>query len=260
MRQRKRRQHHRFASAKLTEPAEPDIPVAGVQEIAIGQDATLGLARRAGGVEDGCLRLGPQRGNLSFGTERCRRLVRPGHGEAGPDRRSGSLQVGNPLTHRNRCRHLAMTDQVLQFRSAQIRIDRDDRRPDSVQRQEIEKEVGAVEQQETDTHPRTVSGSTKLGRPRTDLRLDGGVTQIAGADPIDLGGFRQHPQKGLVWVAARGCLETRGDRFSLDGHGQLYMNSWMLPCGASKFSRSTRFSLIFKSPSISTSSWVAQPA
>ena len=128
------------------------IPAGSVEEIAVGEDATLGAPRGARGVEQRCLLVDAWRATAPR-TATGRR--EPGREGGGIDNRHGvrqvahrSLDIGQPLRHRDRQGRLRMVEEIDHLVPPVGRVDGHDAATERVQRPPVQVKVGPVLQQQ----------------------------------------------------------------------------------------------------------------
>ena len=204
--------------------AHAEIPAPAGEEIGVAEHTAFGQAGGAGGVEQG--------GFIRRGTGRVRGggrgVVRADDRNIGQRRaaggsidREGDFRVG---------------DEVVQFRRAQVRVDRHDGNAEPVEREEMQQHGRPVFQPQADAMAGAVAGGTVARHQRIHRRACLGVGDFAGQNAIDGGGFRQHRHERAV-----GILRHGGAELCVNGAGH-HMNNWMLPKALSGFTRSIRFS------------------
>ena len=159
MHQRQRSQHAFLAGAQSGQAAYARVPAAGVQEIAVGQDAALGPAGGAGRVQQRAfaqlarLAAGQRRGEGRGG----RRVVRTHHAQLAAGARGRQVSVAAGQGHGQR--DFGVAGQVFEFGGAQVGIDRHHRHAQRVEREPVQEEGGAVFQQQAGAVAVAVAGA-----------------------------------------------------------------------------------------------------
>ncbi|MCY1539262.1 hypothetical protein D9M68_748420 [compost metagenome] len=205
--ERQRRDHAFGIGADAAHAVERGIPLAGSQKVRVAQDAALGPARGARGVEQAAFGVGAdglagaRRGGL-----RGRHGVVGAHGlEGHASLRGGSLQVGGALGQRDGQADLAVADEVDQLGRAHLGVDRHHARAQRVQRQPMEDEGGPVLQQQADAVAVAVAGLRVGGAQPLDLRGGFAPADGAGGDAVGGGGHRFGEEEfGLRGARGRG--------------------------------------------------------
>ena len=211
--ERQRRDEAVDVGNDLGEVVQAQVPLAGAQEVAVGEAAALRPAGRARGVEQGALAGAADR--LARVARRHRRR-RDLAGDLGADRLQLHLglarrraQVGLAPRHDDGEAHLAVGDHVDPLGAALVGVDRDDADAQRVQRQPVGEERGPVLEQQADPMAVSVAG-LRVGQAQAlDLGLDLAPAARAGRDAVGAAGDAVDAEEVGI-AAARGDLAERG--------------------------------------------------
>jgi hypothetical protein len=173
--ERQRRDEALDVGAHRRQLAEAEVPLAGAQEVAVGEAAALGLAGGARGVEERAL--GAAADDLLDAARR-RAGVRDPPRDLGPDRveqgagraRRLAQAALAPRLH-DRQHHLAVADDVAPLGRAHVLVDRHDADAEGIEREPVGEERGPVLEQQADAVARPIAG-----------------VGVGGAQPLDLAG------------------------------------------------------------------------
>ena len=216
MMERQRVQQALAAVFQRHEAAGLAIPAGSVEEIAVGEDATLGASRGARGVEKRCLLVDAgHAAGLSAVTGR----REPGREGGGIDDRHGvrqiadrRLDIGQPLRHRDHQGRLRMVEKIDHLVLPVGRVDRHDAATERVQRPPVQVKVGPVFQQQRHAVAAAVAC---LAIERAERRHPLPRFAVADFDPLGMVGPTGH-RRGAEAAALR---HPEGRRLEQLEHG-----------------------------------------
>ncbi len=237
--------------AQCGELAEPEVPLAGAQEVAVGEPAALGTTGGARRVEKRALR-----GTTDRLRGQARRQAGRRHAadDIGTHRLEGQVGLGGGgaqqgLAPRLRhCQaHLAVADDVGPLGGAHVGMDRHDAHAERVQRQPVGEEGRPVLEQKADAVAVAVAGLSVGGAQPLDLAGHLAPAARARLDAVGLGGDGLDAEE--IGVAAPG-----GDALEsfVDSRHAVQMKSCTAGSAASQLIMLARLSVIFSAPPTST--------
>ena len=183
------------------------VPAAGVQEIAVGQDAALGRPVVPDVYSSAHSLSSPGSLPASGASE-----GRGGGASSGPITRSsrpargGGQQLGM-AAGQGRPARFQVAGQVFEFGGAQVGIDGHHRHAQRVEREPVQEEGGAVFKQQAGAVAVAVTGARIGGAQRLDGLGGRAIGQLAGGDAVGLGRFGQDAQEG--WAPWRAALSRK---------------------------------------------------
>ena len=169
---RQRRQVDLAVRLQFGHAALSEIPVGHLQEIAVREHAALGLAgaarreqQRAFSVEVGMLR---------DDVRLARRNTAVGIDQAGASER-GPLRHLHAIRRRHQQVGLRQLELEGQFVGADVGVDRNDRNPERIEREPMQKEDRTIFEQQGNPRPASIAGGRVFGAQPIDLGLEGAV-------------------------------------------------------------------------------------
>src|SRR5206468_6629709 len=101
-----------------------------------------------------------------------------------------------------------MRDDVFELAEPEIRVDRDDRDPERVEREPQLDEDRSVLKQQPDPMALAIAPFCERSLPRVHPREHGGIADLAGRDAVIRGGLRQHVEKCRWTEPQRGVAKA----------------------------------------------------